>query len=100
MELDLLLKKNQGIREQLDRRLKRRGLKIMPTVVGETHGPHYPDMDYVVYIVYVKDIENSKDQFWVSIYPRAIYSIDDPSDWWRADPESRIYTLDHWVSIS
>ena len=69
------------------RRLLRRGLKPVLDEEWEVHGPH-PGMPYMVFIGYAED----KKGYWhcVAIYPRAVYEIDDPKDWWKVEAEDRI----------
>jgi len=71
----------------------------------EIHGPH-PDMNYVVYVGRAYEsldvgIECScrksiatcvkhKEGFYVAVYPKAVYAIDESADWWRQKPEDRI----------
>jgi len=66
--------------------LARRGLKPDFNADWEVHGPH-KGMEFQVYIGY------TKDGLCVAIYPRAVYEIDDSSDWWKAYPDSRIPVL-------
>ena len=89
MNIDFQLAENRELKNRLNRRLKRYGLKIMPSAEAESHGPH-PHMDYVVFIVYVKMLSNPKAQYWVAMSPRVIRQIDSPSDWYKADPDSRL----------
>ena len=68
--------------------LRRRGLKPDLDEEWEVHGPH-PDMDYQVYVGWAYN-EALDEYICVAIYPRAVYEIDDPDDWWKTDPENRI----------
>ena len=85
--------------------LQRRGLVMDPEDEWEKHGPHYPEMEYQVYIgrAYEKldpdikctcaeddDCPKHRDGFYVAIYPRAVYCIDDPDDWWKPKDEDKI----------
>jgi len=90
MECNLLLKENKQLKERLARRLRKYNLILMPTAGAESHGPHIPDMNFMVWIVYVKK-RNPKNQGWVVMYPRVIYWIDDPTDWWKREDECRIF---------
>ena len=93
MNWDLRLKENWGLKKKLNRRLRRYGLKLMPSLGAESHGPHYPRMTHQIWIVYAKDLKHPEEQGYVVIYPRRVYWIDDPSDWWNPDEESRIWLL-------
>ena len=68
--------------------LDRRGLYLKKNDEWEVHGPH-PDMNYQVYIgpAYRK---KPKECFLVAVYPKAVYGIEDYSDWWKTDPKYRI----------
>jgi len=82
------LDEDKEIVRYIRRSLARRGLKPDFEEDWEVHGPHR-DMNYQVYIGYA-----GNDHWYgcVAIYPRAVYEIDRPSDWWRAYPENRIPT--------
>jgi len=67
--------------------LGRRGLKPDLDSGWEVYGPHR-DMNYQMYVGYAYD--ETGEYFCVAIYPRAVYEIDDPSDWWKVKPEDRI----------
>ncbi len=54
----------------------------------EIHGPR-PDMDYEVYVGTAIDADG-EDRY-VAIYPKAIYEIDKPSDWWKKNEDMRVY---------
>jgi hypothetical protein len=69
--------------------LERRGLYLDKKDDWEVHGPH-KGMNYQVYVglAYIK---KSKEWTYVSIYPRSAYWIEDPCDWWKCEPENRIF---------
>jgi hypothetical protein len=46
--------------------------------------------EIVVYIVFVKELKNPKAQYWIAMFPRSIYQINDPSDWYKADPDMKL----------
>jgi len=64
----------------------------MPSAGAESHGPHPPDMSSQVWVVYVKEKKNPKEEGWIAIHSRAIYWIEDPTEWWKSDEECRIYS--------
>lgn len=71
----------------LFRRLWRRRLAL--SVKGwEVHGPHQ-DMPYQVFIGWCRETKGNKERL-VAVYPRRIYEIEDPADWWKARPEDAI----------
>jgi hypothetical protein len=89
--------------------LKRRGLVMDPEDEWEKHGPHLPEMKYRVFIgrAYEEldpsiacicaeddDCPKHRDGFYVVIYPKAVYSIDDPDDWWKIEEENKIVVVD------
>jgi len=83
--------------------LKRRGLLMDPENEWEIHGPH-EDMNYQVCIGIAYERLDYKipctceqnnclrhrDGFYVVIYPRAVYCIEDPDDWWKPKEEDKI----------
>jgi hypothetical protein len=85
--------------------LRQRGLQMDEIDDWKVHGPH-PNMDFQVYVGKAyesldRTLECScheaiatclkhKDGFYVVICPRAVYAIDDSSDWWKAEPQDRI----------
>ena len=95
---------------RIRRILSRRGLVPDLREQWEIHGPH-SDMDYQVYVGYaVPSNENEKcrtigcnlswkkckrhsNDYCVAIYPKAVYEIDEPSDWAKYDPENRLPVL-------
>ena len=64
--------------------LKKRGLEPDLEADWEVHGPH-SGMNYQVLVGYCKD------GTCVAIYPRVVYEIDDPDEWYRPDPEKRLF---------
>ena len=90
--------------------LTRRGLIMDLENEWEKHGPHHPQMRYQVYIgrAYekidpsipcncthgVRNCQKHRDGFYVAIYPRAVYCINHPDDWWKPDPGDKIPVLD------
>jgi len=46
-------------------------------------------MDYQVYVGYAYD--EVGEYYCVAVYPRAVYEIKDPSDWWKAELKNRIF---------
>ena len=86
--------------------LKRRGLFMDPEDEWEIHGPHQ-DMNYEVLIgpAYKKvdlsvpcnceqnNCQRHHDGFFVVIYPKTVYRIDDPDDWWKPKKEDKIWGL-------
>ena len=76
----------------------------------EIHGPH-PGMDYQVYVGYAlpkdergacqysdcnlpwKKCKRHVNFYCVAIYPKAVYEIEEPSDWGSARSENRIPIL-------
>lgn len=94
--------------KRIRKALNRRGLKMDKDEDWEIHGPHM-EMNYQVYVGYgyedadpnAKCICPSKEvqiihckahkrYTCVAIYPKAVYEIEDISDWWKAEPENRI----------
>jgi hypothetical protein len=73
--------------EYLRKRLASYGLKPDKNWEWEIHGPHQ-DMDYQVYIGYAKDARGI--EHCVAVYPRSIYEVDDPSDWYKGFSENRL----------
>jgi hypothetical protein len=92
---------------RIRRRLARRGLKPDFSEEWEVHGPHR-GMPYEVYIVaaFFEAVPGAKcicpksaqlvscpahrQDIWVAIYPRGVYQIDDPDDWWKVTPDMKI----------
>jgi hypothetical protein len=92
------------------RALFRRGLAPDLDELWEIHGPHQ-EMSYQVYVGYaIPKNEKQTCSFnscklpWVkckehpnfccvAIYPRAVYEIEKPSDWYKNNPENRIAVL-------
>jgi len=70
--------------------LKRRGLEPDLKNEWEIHGRH-KDMNYKVYIGDVKDLKTKESEGLVVIYPKSVYWIEDNSDWWKCEPENRIF---------
>jgi hypothetical protein len=66
--------------------LLRRGLEPDPESEWIIHGPH-SDMG-IVYIGCVRE-KDSGEKWLVTIYPRAVYVIDDPDDWNKISEDSR-----------
>jgi len=66
-------------------RLRRRNLEMVEDGDWEKHGPH-EGQNYMVIIGLCRDIKTSSEM-WVSIYPRRIYGITNPSDWWKVSEE-------------
>lgn len=92
--------------------LDRRGLKPDLEDEWEIHGPHSPDLPFAVYVGYaykeakegakcicpskkirLVDCPAHRRYYCLAIYPKAVYEIEDPSQWGEdAIPENRIYT--------
>ncbi len=89
----LNLKEKKEIIEFISGMLERRGLNLYKKALEdwEIHGPH-PDMNYQVYIGLAKD-KKTKEQGWVAIYPKSVYWIEDPSDWWKVGSENKIFKI-------
>ncbi len=85
---NLDLKEEKEILKFITGMLKRRGLE--PDLKNEwiVHGKHR-DMGYQLYIGYAIDSKGEKTL--VVIYPRSVYWLDNYSDWWRCEPENRIF---------
>jgi len=95
--------------DYINKPLLRRGLVPDTDSEWEIHGPHSPDMNYVVYVGYAvpknekeecrscnltwKKCKTHKNYYCVVIYPRAVYEIDDPMEWWKRRSEDRIPIL-------
>jgi hypothetical protein len=89
--------------------LKRRALVMDPEDEWEIHGPHQ-DMDYQVLVgpVYEKlnhtipcnctqgyhKCQKHRDRLYVVIYPRGVYYINDPDDWWKKNQKDRVSVVD------
>jgi len=82
------LKEEKEILKFMTGMLKRRGLNLYSQDNWEIHGPH-KGMDYQVYVGYAQDIV-TKEASCVAIYPKCVYLIEDPCDWWKCEPENRI----------
>ena len=68
--------------------LKRRGMRPVILSDWEVHGPHL-GMDYQVFIG--EAVKEGFDDIWlVAIYPRAVYWLEDSSDWCEVGSENRI----------
>ena len=73
--------------------LKRRDLlPVTDEEEWEIHGPH-DQMNYQVYVGYAVSKDDPNDCPLVAIYPRAIYEIEERSDWGRVLPEKKISTI-------
>lgn len=99
MEHNLLLKENRELKESLARRLRKYGLVLMPSYEAESHGEH-PNMNYVVWIVYAKEKKNPKNNGYVVMFPKAVYWLEDPTEWNRPSENSRIFRLNSQTSHS
>jgi len=60
----------------------------------EVHGPH-EGMNYEVWIggaqtMNKKPYIGNRYEFYIAVYPRQIFIIDDPSDWGKTGPENLI----------
>lgn len=91
--------------------LLRRGLMPDPESEWEIHGPHSPDMPYVVYVGHAipsndkekcrafgcnlpwKKCKIHNNYYCIAIYPKAVYEIDDTAEWAKVRPEDRIPVL-------
>jgi hypothetical protein len=82
------LKEEKEILKFITGMLKRRGLSLYGKDDWEIHGPH-KGMNYQVYVGYAQNII-TKECGCIVIYPKAIYWIEDPCDWWKCEPENRI----------
>lgn len=91
MNINFQLGENKELKDRLNNRLKKYGLRIMPTADNEMHGPHL-QMNYVVYVLFVKEIEHPKNQYWISVFPRMVYQINNSCDWWKTDPDMKLHT--------
>jgi len=68
--------------------LKRRGMNPIILSDWEIHGPH-PEMNYQVFVG--EAVKKGSDDIWlVAIYPRAVYWLEDPSDWCEIELENKI----------
>ncbi|MFB3764847.1 MAG: hypothetical protein ACE14P_06310 [Methanotrichaceae archaeon] len=68
--------------------LSRRGLKPDLSEEWTIHGPHQ-NMDYPVLIGWAHD---GKDNWHlVAVYPRAVYEIEDESNWWDVGSKNRLW---------
>lgn len=105
----LNLKSEKHHRDRIKKALRRRGLELDTQEEWEIHGPHQ-DMNYQVYVggAYINPTSGAKcicpdekmryvnckahrREFWVAIYPKAVYKIEEPSNWGQdAIPENRI----------
>ena len=98
------------ILNRIESALTRRGLIMDLEDAWEKHGPHHPEMHYQVYIgrAYEKldlsipcncthgvhNCQKHRDGFYVAIYPRAVYCINHPDDWWNVKVEDRIPVIE------
>lgn len=89
MEYNLLLKENRELKENLAKRLKKYGLVLMPSVEAESHAHD----NWVVWIVFAREKKNPKSNGYVALHSKAIYWLEDPSDWYKCDEDSRIFKL-------
>jgi hypothetical protein len=100
---------NKDHEKVIRKALSRRGLKPDLTYEWEVHGPH-TGMNWPVYVgcAYTEAEEGEKcncpglrlvnckahiRRFYVAIYPRAVYELDEASDWYKADPENRLFVV-------
>jgi len=64
----------------------------------EIHGPHLEvPIVYVGYALYDKwrpnlniSEKNRLEGTYVAIYPKAVYEVEEPEDWYKVSPEQRI----------
>lgn len=87
------LKEEPELRRTIKKRLLQRGLILDPEGLEywEVHGPH-ESMNYQVFIGLVYDRQEGPDKSsYVAVYPKAVYWIDDPCDWWKVGPDQKVY---------
>ena len=82
MESNLLLKENKELKEILETRLRRYGLEIIPTTMATVHDRYFPEVPKV-YVVYVKELKNPTQQYWVSMWASGVNKLDNPSQYWK-----------------
>ena len=92
--INLKEKEYNSIRKRIENRLKRRGFKMIDLENWEVHGPH-EGMNYKVWIGGAQTIDkkpyiDNRQEFYIAVYPRQIFIIDDTSDWWKTSPENLI----------
>jgi len=86
---NLLLEESREIKERLAKRLKKYGLVLMPSYEVESHCHD----NWEVWIVYAKEENNPKSNGYVAMHSKALYWLEDPSDWNKCDEDSRIFKL-------
>ncbi len=69
--------------------LRRRGMKPDTEEDWEVHGPH-ESFNYQVYVGYAISQDDPEESALVAIYPRAVYEIEDRSDWYKPTSEQKI----------
>ncbi len=84
------LKEEKEILKFITGMLKRRGLEPDLKNEWEIHGEH-KGMNYQVYIGDVKNLKNKESEGLVVVYPKSVYWLDLYSDWWKCEPENRIF---------
>jgi hypothetical protein len=82
------LKEEKEILKFITGMLKRRGFKPDLESEWEVHGEH-KGMDYQVYIGYA--IDSKGEELLVVIYPKSVYWLDDYSDWWKCEPDHKVF---------
>ncbi len=89
----LQLEKETYHRRKITSALQRRGMIANTEENWEIHGPHSPELPYQVYVGYAISKDDQSDCPLVAIYPRAVYEIEDRSDWGRVIPENKILVV-------
>ena len=82
------LKEEKEILKFITGMLKRRGFEPDLKNEWEIHGEH-KNMDFRVYIGYA--IDSKSEETLVVIYPKSVYWLDSSSDWWKCEPDHRVY---------
>ncbi len=77
-------------RRKIATALQRRGMTPDLEEDWEIHGPHHPELPYQVYVGYAISKDDPSDCPLVAIYPRAVYEIEDRSDWGKVTSENKI----------
>ena len=85
--------------QTIKRRLRTRMLEPDIDEEWEVHGPHR-DMEYPVYVGWARLIGYPNDYVCVAIYPRAVYRIDGPNDWYKVTPDDRICQIPKGQSLT
>ena len=86
----LNLRKETYHQQRITSALRRRGMLPDMKEEWEIHGPHHPELPYQLYVGYAISQEDPSDCPLVAIYPKAVYEIEDRTNWGRVTPERRI----------